>query len=591
MVLLIEPFVTFDISSLTVTVSAGVDVDSGTFEHDSFELLYSYSIDATNYADHVTRGNFSIPPEVVLPVYISIMVRFKSRAGTGLNAVKSLDVSMDNFNLDYVNIDSITYDSTVIDINDKDVVGFIMLERYVDRFPRWNVFDGIDVSVRDWKERCFAASSSRGFPCVYFKTTASETNNTFSVNNGRKVTNIKKLMVQFPDGDVPQDKLVYSDWDLALPDDIILHVVIERFKIAFGDVIPVEKDYVWVPFLSRLYRVTGANPVRKFMGQVAWWEVFLAKWEDDQSVTMDSRLLSAYQGVPGLSDVFNEPGLQFMQDGIEDDDVDLTGEMEGVDSSLLGDLDAVKASTILTPGKLTSLTSTEKRESNQSYTNKNIDSNFHVSLKETEAQREFYDRRLKIVSVNPDINSFPVMMYDNTRVVKRTVALFYNMDDYTSKNKFSTVLDKNLALSFNYIPVMNFAGELFDLVVDNEDVVYSVKMNRSYMEFTNNSVADSNSNTFKVNLKFELMKFYQVVIGYDLVLKQVSVNVFNIENHNRTLAFNDIHVFDGASTTPLNINKVGLYGGSFYSGTIRLEINNKMILEDNVNPFLEMKQF
>lgn len=415
-----------------------------------------------------------------------------------------------------------------------------------------------------------------GHACIYFKTEPieSETVHTFANHVVRNVTNIKKINILAPNNELPQDRNIYTEWDMPLQDDFIIHVVREKFELAFGEnIVPSEKDYLYLPIINKLFRVASMQPKNGFMGKIGWWEVFLAKYEEDDCVTIDDDLKSIMGGLPEFDDAI--------------DSIDVLDDYE-----VLNQLNELKADTVNSKEKIDQLTVDEKKEPTQNFTNKLMDSNFYVALKETEKLREFYDKRLQIISVNPDESAFPITMYDNTTVDKRVIALQYNLSDYTIKNKLTLTVNKGFKLSFNFILMLRFVGELFDLIDDSGNFSqFTVKLNRSNLVLIDNR----NQKTFDVNYKFSQKELYNVSIEYgtikDQVQNQIIIKIFKLSNKEKTLEFQDVYMVGNTEQANFPLSIVQMFGGNYLSSEITLDINEKNILKDFVNPLLQMKQF
>jgi hypothetical protein len=412
-----------------------------------------------------------------------------------------------------------------------------------------------------------------GHTCIYFKTrpVEDEAVHTFRNYTFRNVVDIKKLHVLAPGNELPQNRAIYTEWDMPLSDDFVLHVVKQKFEQAFGEgSIPEEKDYIYLPIINKLFRVSTMQPKSGLMGKIAWWEVFLAKFEDDDCVSFDEGLKEA------LSD-FDEilGGVEAIEDTIDDEK-----------SQVLKELNTIKVSDVLSAKKVDLLTIEEKKKPTENFTNKLKDSSAYISVKETENLREFYNNRLQIISINPDSESFPITMYENTKVDKRVVALSYNLKNYTTKNNFSLEINDGFRLSFNYVLTQKFTGEILEILSDQLLSHFTVQLNRNKIEVLNSR----NQKTNLLDFQLGTNELYNIEIIYTQSINQIAVKVYMLVNTKKTLKYQNIY---NIPTEELNINKfdisnIYLYGGMFYSGNIELSINNKNILTDYVNPILGM---
>lgn len=567
-------FDTFDISLLTIDTLNG--------EH--FDIFYAHSYDNQNFSQYKTREEFELPDgfetngvtngATPIPIYISIFFKqIKTNPYTQISTLypeKNVDSTHK-----YIQINSITYGAGS-DIVEIENIRYQSFYNIINQYPRWNFYDNQKVSIDRWLAQCNSIAEMYGHSCIYFKTEPieSETIHTFANHVVRNVTNIKKINILAPNNELPQDRNIYSEWDMPLQDDFIIHIVREKFELAFGEnIVPSEKDYLYLPIINKLFRVASMQPKNGFMGKIGWWEVFLAKYEEDDCVTIDDDLKSIMGGLPEFDDAI--------------DSIDVLDDYE-----VLNQLNELKADTVNSKEKIVQLTVDEKKEPTQNFTNKLMDSNFYVALKETEKLREFYDKRLQIISVNPDESAFPITMYDNTTVDKRVIALQYNLSDYTIKNKLTLTVNKGFKLSFNFILMLRFVGELFDLIDDSGNFSqFTVKLNRSNLVL----IDSRNQKTFDVNYKFSPKELYNVSIEYstiqDQVQNQIIIKIFKLSNKEKTLEFQDVYMVGNTEQVNFPLSIVQMFGGNYLSSEIMLDINEKNILKDFVNPLLQMKQF
>ena len=583
-----ESITNFDITLFVVNLS---NIEG---KNNNFETFYSFSLDKINYSNFELRENFEIPDLIIdSPVFIA--VQFRQKISTDLDKPLTLyqqnNINTQYSELSYVYVSSIQYGDPVIlyDLTLESIVKYQLFFDIINKYPKWNFYDGQIVTINRWLDQCESIIEMYGHTCIYFKTIPTETNNTLSTNINREVCNIKKLHIMFPGNTLPQDRNIYSDWDMPLQDEIVIHVVKRRFEQAFGNVIPVEKDYIYLPLLNKFFRISGSQPKNSFMGKIGWWEVYLSKWEDDESIGINSNLKSAFEGIPEFYNAMNFSTKEFEDENNQDYTNELlTDDTADLQSEILTEFENIKNDTLNNVEKLNLKTVEEKKAVNQNYTNKLVDSNFYVSLKETDKLREFYDRRLKIISVNPDSQSFPLTMYDNTTVDKRNIALQYNLNEYTTKNKFNQIVSKNLKLSFNFILINNFVGEIFDILsADGILSIFTIKLNRNKLEIIDNRSMD----IFQVDYIFKPKEIFNVIFDYDFVLKQISIKIFGLANKEKTIEYQNIYISTIVTQNTFNLTHLHLFGGNFYSNEIILNINDLTILKDYVNPLLQMKSF
>lgn len=555
-------FDTIDFSLLSIIIGENIQ----------FELLYAYSVDGINYSNYLKKEEYQQIIDANFPLYLSIYCR----------KIVQKDLTVPNTIYQNVNVDptiarivleSISYDGTYYDF-EKDF-RYKTFYEIVNEFPKWNFYDNQQIEIDKWLKQCNAIAEMYGITCIYFKTEpdSGKTIHTLSNNVIRNVVEIKKLHIQFPNNEIPQDRFVYTDWDLPLQDEILIHVVWDKFKQAFGETIPNEKDFLYIPMLNKFFRVATVQPKTGFMGKIGWWEVFLSKYEEDETIKIPKTLAESYGGIPDFETALDE--LDWYQDSDSYDNVisevnDFMGE-------------AVKSSE-----KLLQENIEEKKEVTQNFTNKLMDSNFKVSLKETEKIREFYDTRLKIISINPDTSAYPITMYDCQQIDNRVVGMQYNLVDFTTKNKFSRIFDTMYKLSFNYVLDRRFTGELFDIYAETnntETCILTVENNSNKLTIIDNIRQTS----FVIDYVFDVREFYNIEIEYQKI-GQYSVKIYKLENKKKTIEYQNIYLYSVLNQI-INISKIHLFGGKYYVNEIVLTINDNKILSDYCNPLLQMNNF
>lgn len=560
-----KTFDLFDIEKLIINFSET--------KSDWFQIYYSYSIDKINYADFKLKEEY-VNPTFNVPYYIGLY--FKRIVATDLQKPITFQTPENvNKNLNYLEIDSINYDSIQYDLKDETQVKFQTVYELINQFPRWNFYDNQQVTINRWLAQCNAIAEMYGHQCIYFKTepVESETVNTLANHPVKNVTNIKKLHIIFPNNQLPENRNSFTEWDMPLVDDVVINIVKEKFEQAFGlKHIPDDKDFLYLPLLNKMFRVSSMQPKNGFMGKIGWYEVYLAKYEDDSSILIDDNLKTSMENTTGFDEA-----LQSI------DEVDDT-----LRSAIFDELNLFKLDTVETDKTIAKVTVEEKKEATQNFTNKLVDSTNYVSLKETDALREFYDRRLQIVSVNPDTSAFPITMYTCESIEKRVIALQYKLNDYNIKNKFGLTVQNQFKLSFNFVLLKSFQGELFDIL--NTISLYTIKINRSNKIEINVSSSQEN---FITEYQIQLNEIYNIEIEWNLIpgispnpsVRQISFKIFGINNSEKTLEYQNIYI-DGSVNTPIQFNNLNLYGGYFYSNDIKFEIEKNLILNDVCNPLL-----
>lgn len=530
-----------------------------------FNILYAFSADKQNYSQPIKKEDFQIPPSIT-ENYIAVY--FKKIVPNTFNQIGTLYPEKNvNSDLRFIDLTNVKYNDVDVNVTGNDL-RFQSEHQLINQWPKWNFYDNQLISVNRWLAQVNAINEMYGHVCIYFKTEPIENqiSDTLSNNNARNVVNIKKIHISAPNNELPQDRNVYTEWDMPLQDDFVIHVIKDKFEQAFGlSTIPSEKDYLYLPIVNKLFRVATMQPKNGFMGKIGWWEVFLAKYEDDDTVQISDGLEEALSGIQDL-DI----------DGIDD-----------VPTEIFNQLKTFKDDTVRTKEKIDEITVDEKKVVNENFTNKLVDSTFYVSLKETEKLREFYDRRLKIVSVNPDNSTFPITMYDNGNIEKRTVALQYNLNDYSQKNKANLTINQSFEISFNFVLMVRFVGEIFDLLShDGLLSNFTIRNSRNKLEI----VDVQNQQTFPVNFSFVEKEIYNIVIKKISQTKQITIKIFSLKNKEKSLEFQDVYIITN-EILPFTLTHIHLFGGNFLSAEVLLNIDEKNILKDYVNPLLQMKQF
>lgn len=542
-------FVNFDIDKLVLFVKTQID----------FEIKFAFSLDNVNWSFPVEKENWNFEYQSINELndfYLSIWCKKINLQKSDSNTL-FLNQNIDNKNIHELLIEKIVYDSVNIEFNENTI--FInTLNKIVNTNNKWNFYDNQQTNIRRWLDTCVSVVNSYGHQCIYFKTEVIEVNNTLATNVLRNVVNIKKIPIISPDNELPQDRNVYSEWDMPMEGDFVIHVVDEVFKNAFGETkVPLSKDYLYLPIINKLFRVSSVQPVNGFMGRIGWWEVFLSKFEDDETIKISNELKEVYSGIQEFDDSFD---LLDEYENIIDEDV--------LDNEYIDEK-----------------TSEEKREVTNNFSNRLVDSTHYIDLKETELQRQFYSKNLAIVSINPDNHAFPVTMYNCSDIEKRVVALTYNLVDLVSKNKNKLICD-TFEFSTNFVLLQKFSGELFDFIGPNELSLFTLEFNRKKLTL----IVHKYQLNYVINYDFIENEFYQILIKYDSHYKQLSVRIYLLENKQKNLVFQNLYILNSENYSKFEFNKLYLYGGKFLTNEVILKINENKILTDNVTPVLVMNK-
>lgn len=602
-----KPFDSFDIDLFEMSVTEESDKDD-------FLLKYGYSVDGKNYTNHVEKENFKIDDLYSgLPLYFSVFV--ERVVYKDLNKPSTL---YHKFNIvdkqQMFEISSLKYDGKDIDFLDDEFVKLIKIGDLINQFPKWNLYDNQYVTINRWVRQCNAIAEMYGHTCIYFKTDPSATIHTLKNHYNREVTEIKKLHILFPNNDIGSvDRVVYSDWDMPLQDDFIAHIVVDKFFQAFGEnQIPNEKDFLYIPFLNKMFSVGIVQPVNKFMGKIAWWEVNLLKYEDDETVVMSQQLKESIENIPEFEkaldllthgELLNIYGLDYIEEpsgkgsvaGQEYDSnrSDAIGQEGGYDTigqadeyNLIDQIDSYKEDTTNSMERIWEDTTDEKKEVTEGYTNKLVDSTWYVSMKETEKIREYYHKRLQIITVETDKSLYPLQMYDYRNIETNVVAMQYRLSDYTEKSKND--IDGNiLEFSFDFVSMDKFNGSVLD-VLDINGSFTCIELQYNRFNKITFVFGSNGQDPIEIDYKFVNKEIYQICFEINKEINQLSVKIFGLVNKEKSLLYENIYSVD-LSTTEL-IGYIQLFGGKYLLGSLELKSDNKNIMKDYCNPLLIMNK-
>ena len=560
-----------------------------------FEVLVAYSYDGSNYSEFISQTQYEDKIiDDTLSLYVCIWFKriiqndlsnpnklYEQKSITHYygNSAKIQNVDSSQA---HIIVDSISYNSSFCKQVYSQATDLKFKEYFdvINQYPKWNFYDNQQISIRRWLDQCNALAETYGHTVIYFKTEPVNTeyesqsgihgiHHTLANNVIRNVVDIKKLHIMIPNNEIPQDRVIYSDWDMPLQDDFMIHIVRQKFEQAFGlKAIPNDKDYIYFPLLNKLFRVSTFQPKNGLMGVVGWYEVFLAKYEEDDCVRIDSGLKSSTSNM--FSDIMG--GISDVIPGIEE--TELQQELNEMKSDIVYDGEKINQETI-----------EEKKEATQNFTNRLEDTTFYVSLKETEKLRELYDKRLEIVTVNPDDNLFPVNMYNCSTVTKRSVAMRYNLKDYSVTNKFSNLSKNNWQICFDFVITGRFTSEIFD-ILSNNNVICSIKCKGSQL-----AIFDSSSQTeIVIHQKLEKNELYQIIIGFDILTKIYSYKIFKLENSQKTIVYQNINKVN-SNLSEILISNINMYGGNYLIGNLQFYNDKQKFIDDQCTPLLNTYRF
>ena len=497
-------------------------------KNEGYTLTVKYSVDKINFVD-------SAPLQGV--EFYVVLFGDKNIRATPNNNLLYIDKNINN-ELFIFEFSSVEYDEENVEF------GLTPIGDVIDLLPKWNYYDNMQQTINNWKRQLVAVSEMYGHQMSYFKTDPVKTDQTFQNNYVRDVVDIKKLLILVPNNNLPGDTVVYSEWDYAPVDEIYFDVVDANFKHAFGDDnIPMQGDAVFFPLINKYFRVTSVQPKNGFMGYIGWWNVYLTKYEEDESI--------------GFSD-----GMQAAMSGTE-----FGNELEAMLDGGLISHESILENTI-----------DEKKEVTENFTNKLVDSGDYVELKETENLREFISKRLEIVQLKPETEAFPVTMYNCNTVERRNIALVYDLSQYTQVNKLSTTPQSNFNLSLN-IATDKFLGEIVDLLTLDDSIYFTLGFNRS-MELLYTFAGDEKVVITTLN-KHE---YYQISIT--VTTEKIKIVIFKLNNGVRSVAFTNDITFETPKTIT-ELTKINLYGGNYYVNDLTLNVDDKKIMQDYCNPIFK----
>lgn len=565
-------------------------------QNNKFKILMAYSFDNKNYSQFIEQDKYSgLIDSDNFELYVCIW--FKRIISNDLSDViklydKKPQYELYRGNIAYTQnvdnkqsniiIESITYDNQQIDLHND--VEFKEHYDLINEFPRWNLYDNQQITIERWLEQCNAVAEMYGHTAIYFKTEAVNIDtelhsgihgihHTLQNNVIRNVVDIKKLHIMAPNNELPQDRVIYTDWDMPLQDDFVIHIVRQKFEQAFGlKAIPNEKDYIYLPIINKLFRVSTMQPKNGFMGVCGWYEVFLAKYEEDDCVRIDKDLKDATSNMNELLG-FDENYGSFVEDN-----------MVEISENLDNELSEIKQDEIYSKNKIIQETVEEKKAATNNYSNRLEDTTLYVSLKETDKIRELYDKRLEIVSVNPEDSVFQISMYNCSKIDKRTVAMRYCLTDYSVNNKFSNNIKSNYIIKFDIALLGRFSGELID-ILSNNNVISTIACKRNQLH-----IFDTSTQTDAViSKKLEVNNLYQIQIEYS-ISGIYSFKVFTSENKQISLIYQNVYKLNGNQKEKI-ITNLNLFGGNYIIGNLQFFIDKQKFIDDKCLPLLNQFKF
>ena len=100
-----------------------------------------------------------------------------------------------------------------------------------------------------------------------------------------KEADIKCLKVLVPQNNFPDNKFAFDPMGVSYQDTFEIHIVDSYFKSIYGNnVTPEAKDFLYFPYVNRMYEVVSCYPFRVFNMQVSYWKCTLKKWEQKSNI-------------------------------------------------------------------------------------------------------------------------------------------------------------------------------------------------------------------------------------------------------------------------------------------------------------------
>lgn len=568
-----------DLSLLEVEVTQPEQIEG----RDAFSVLYAYSIDGTNFSEYLSKDEIQTAIEdlSLSDYYISLKVT--------KNILQTHDVTTIYKHEDTLGQRKPDVNAEIhINYNGEEITNFkaSTLDELISQYPLWNLNNNQDITVQRWIAQCNAFAEMYGHYVIYFKTQPTEAIHTLKHYHKREVVDIKKIPLVLHGNEIGNvDKLIYSDWDMPLQDDFMVDIVWDKFQTAFGaGTIPAEKDYIYFPMLNRMFRIGVVQPVNKFMGKIAWFEAQLLKYEDDEDVTINQSLVDDMSEIPDFHEALNmaTAGDLLNISGTEYIEQNQGTPLEQVTEHIQGDLN--------THEHIEQKTVIEKRHATENYSNKLVDSTSYISLKESEKYREFFEKRLAIVNVKPDEETFPVSMYDNSKIENNVVALQYRITDFTSVSKFKNNVSESYELSFDFVLLKKFGSSLISLIDNSGDtpvIINTIYTERgSYPRLTFRNDIGPEQETLTINHDIKEKELYNLCIKYDVINQQYVFKLCTLHNKKKTPVYENILIIE--NQPQINISNIHLFGGKFLSSSIKLMIDDKEIFNDLCSPVLVM---
>ena len=533
------------------------------FDHQKWSKEFPFTLDDEladalgEYLDRIVNGrDLNFFPHIYIGVSLKINEKLYSNGNVNFNE------NLPDTDRPHVDVVAVKYNGTNFT---QDMLRFKTFDTYVnERYPKWNMYDNMSVVINQWLNRVDAITQMYGHTCVYFKTVPKTVNNTLQVTDEKEIVSIKRFLVTFPGNQLPKDTMTYTEWDYAMAEESFVEVNWRYFKTIFGETIPEDGDLIFIPIVSKLFKVVHVEPDedKKFMGKIGWFNAYIQKYTDNDTTTLHQDMNDVVNGFG-----FLEQEDQFMHDAIE-------SVKEHIDPVLI-DKDEIRANT-----------NEEKKAATENYTNKFKDTSYLAEVKETDAIRKEINKRLKIVSINPDQNSFPVNMYDLSDVTRKILAMNLSIVNVCRISRLPQSADSEISISFNYAQLSRHNGPFLDIQGEN-GLVGSIFLKNDQFGFVSNN-SEKEENIFAHTIKYN--EYYQIT--FVITQKSVHCSISLLRDKQKKLLYSDLYISSEKlflSTKDPNTDiftGIDVFGGKILIGEPTFKIDDTLIFTDYVNPVL-----
>lgn len=178
----------------------------------------------------------------------------------------------------------------------------------------FRVYDLMGPAIQLNRELALSVSEMFGHNVCYFKVAADGRTKDvilkeYSLYN---VSDIKNIRVVVPDNQFPDNKIMFTPFDMNFEEGFEVHIVKEDFERAFGYCVrPEERDYLFFPLENRLYKVESPYLYKDFMRDGVYYKLNLVKWQDSQNIintgaTASAEAATIIEDVTQSFDIFND---------------------------------------------------------------------------------------------------------------------------------------------------------------------------------------------------------------------------------------------------------------------------------------------